>query len=256
MTKKPAKPPARKGKSNPRIPATSRKELFVAAYLENGGNATQAAVTAGYSEKTAYSAGGRLLKDVEVSTKLQQKHQETVEKLQISSEVALEHIWSMATADVREIVEYRVGPCRYCYGIDHLYQRTASEMLQAEAKHAKANEDALEKGKPVTEFDPQGGIGYDKRLEPFQDCPECFGEGVGRTVFKDTSKLSAKAATLYAGVKETKEGLELKTHSKLDSLEKIAKYLGLYEKDNRQAAPQFVIHTVELVPMANGNRKD
>ncbi len=49
---------------------SERQQRFVDAYLTNP-NATKAAVAAGYSAKTAYSAGGRLLKNVEVSTALQ-----------------------------------------------------------------------------------------------------------------------------------------------------------------------------------------
>lgn len=44
---------------------TRKKQLFVESYLANP-NATEAAKKAGYSEKTAYSSGQRLLKDVEV----------------------------------------------------------------------------------------------------------------------------------------------------------------------------------------------
>jgi phage terminase small subunit len=44
----------------------SKQQAFVEAYCCNGFNATQAAITAGYSEKTAYSQGQRLLKHVEV----------------------------------------------------------------------------------------------------------------------------------------------------------------------------------------------
>jgi phage terminase small subunit len=40
--------------------------IFVTEYIKNGNNATQAAISAGYSEKTAYSQGSRLLKSVEV----------------------------------------------------------------------------------------------------------------------------------------------------------------------------------------------
>ena len=40
------------------------------AYMANGHNATQAAITAGYSAKTAYSQGQRLLKHVETAGKL------------------------------------------------------------------------------------------------------------------------------------------------------------------------------------------
>lgn len=42
---------------------TPQKRAFVVAY---NGNATEAAKAAGYSEKTAYAQGSRLLKDAEV----------------------------------------------------------------------------------------------------------------------------------------------------------------------------------------------
>lgn len=40
--------------------------VFVTEYIKNGNNATHAAISAGYSEKTASSQGSRLLKSVEV----------------------------------------------------------------------------------------------------------------------------------------------------------------------------------------------
>lgn len=46
--------------------AVARKKLFVEAYCANGGNATEAAKSAGYSVKTAGQQGFRLLKDVEI----------------------------------------------------------------------------------------------------------------------------------------------------------------------------------------------
>lgn len=214
--------------------AENRRKVFAEAYLTNGGNASQAAVAAGFSEKTAGAAGSRLLKHVEVERILNSRRGEVLENLKISTQTALDRIWGMATADVRELVEYRVGCCRYCHGKDNRYQRTSGEMERAEAEHAKVNEAAIEAGKPTTLFDPQGGIGFDKRLPPNKECQECFGEGVGRTIFKDTATISPAAAALFAGVKETKDGLEIKTHSQLDALEKVAKHLGLYEKDNKQ----------------------
>ena len=45
---------------------TPKQKRFCDEYLIDT-NATQAAIRAGYSEKTAYSIGQRLLKDVEVS---------------------------------------------------------------------------------------------------------------------------------------------------------------------------------------------
>lgn len=51
---------------------TAKELAFVSAYIgEARGNATKAAEIAGYSKKTAYSAGGRLLKDVEVQAAIE-----------------------------------------------------------------------------------------------------------------------------------------------------------------------------------------
>ncbi len=44
----------------------SKQQAFVEAYCCNGFNATQAAITAGYSEKTAESQASRLLTNVKV----------------------------------------------------------------------------------------------------------------------------------------------------------------------------------------------
>ena len=55
---------------NGQAAAAARRGVFVQAYIANGHNATQAAIKAGYSAKTAYSQGQRLLKHVEVSGQL------------------------------------------------------------------------------------------------------------------------------------------------------------------------------------------
>lgn len=48
-----------------------KQELFCEEYLKDL-NATQAAIKAGYSEKTAYSQGQRLLKNVEVQNRIKE----------------------------------------------------------------------------------------------------------------------------------------------------------------------------------------
>lgn len=52
---------------------TEKRKLFVMLYLSNGFNATQAAIGAGYSEKTAYSIGSELLKNPEVRAFIKQE---------------------------------------------------------------------------------------------------------------------------------------------------------------------------------------
>ena len=49
---------------------TAKQEKFCYEYVIDL-NATQAALRAGYSEKTAYSSGSRLLKDVEIQKFIQ-----------------------------------------------------------------------------------------------------------------------------------------------------------------------------------------
>ncbi|WP_099974240.1 terminase small subunit [Lactobacillus terrae] len=59
---------------------TPKQELFVTEYLKDL-NATQAAIRAGYSEKTAYSQGQRLLKNVEVKSAIEQQMKSVNKKI-------------------------------------------------------------------------------------------------------------------------------------------------------------------------------
>ncbi len=60
-----------------------RQQRFIEEYSLSG-NATQAAIAAGYSARTAYQAGHRLLKNVEVQAAIQAKKQEASERLEIT----------------------------------------------------------------------------------------------------------------------------------------------------------------------------
>ena len=60
---------------------TDKQQAFVAEFLVDL-NATQAAIRAGYSEKTAYSQGQRLLKNVEVDAAIKAAQAERAEKTQ------------------------------------------------------------------------------------------------------------------------------------------------------------------------------
>lgn len=49
---------------------TPKQRAFIAAYVSNGFNATQAAITAGYSEATAYSIGWENLRKPEIKSEI------------------------------------------------------------------------------------------------------------------------------------------------------------------------------------------
>lgn len=62
---------------------TPRQAAFIREYLIDL-NATQAAIRAGYSEKTAYSQGQRLLKNAEIQEAVQEAQTEAAEKASIT----------------------------------------------------------------------------------------------------------------------------------------------------------------------------
>ena len=157
----------------------------------------------------------------------------------------LHEIASVAFADARELVEVRTGCCRCCYGEGHKYQRTVGEMN-------RDREDWVEKGKNPAEFDEGGGIGFNPLKQPAEDCPICGGDGMSRVVLRDTRGLSQHAKALYAGAKQTKEGIEIKMHSKVDALEKLASHLGMYEKDNQQKTDPLA-SLLHRIASGNGN---
>lgn len=59
---------------------TDLQERFVEEYLKDS-NASQAAIRAGYSEKTAYQSGYRNMKNVEVVNRLNERRKEIEEQL-------------------------------------------------------------------------------------------------------------------------------------------------------------------------------
>lgn len=227
---------------NPQLGLTAKKQRFVDEYLVDL-NATQAAIRAGYSADTAGAIGHENLKKPEIQLALQEARKKQQERTGITADAVLLEIANVAMADARELVEVKTGCCRCCYGEGHKYQRTVGEMN-------RDREAWVEKGKNPAEFDEAGGIGFNPLLLPKDDCPICGGDGQSRTVLKDTRHLSPRAAALYAGAKQTREGIEVKMHSKLDALEKLAKHLGLYEKDNQQKTDPLASL---LNRIANGN---
>lgn len=64
---------------------TAKQALFVAEYMVDL-NATQAAIRAGYSKKTAYSQGQRLLKNVEVQKSIAKSQQKTQERIEYTAD--------------------------------------------------------------------------------------------------------------------------------------------------------------------------
>lgn len=213
---------------------TPKQQRFVDEYLIDL-NATQAAIRAGYSEKTAKEIGCENLSKPHIAAEIEKARQKTANKLEITRERVLAEAWGILTADVNDLVEYRRRCCRHCYGIDFGFQRTVQEMSHDRAEYENEKRKAIAKDAKAADFyddfDEKGGIGYDGRLAPNPDCPKCWGDGIGDAFFKPTANLTPSARALYAGVKQTKDGFQMLTIDKMGAMEKLFKHLNLYEAE-------------------------
>ena len=84
---------------------TPKQKSFIAEYVVDK-NATQAAIRAGYSAKTADVQGPRLLGNVRVREHIDKKLAKLEEKAGLTAEKAMEEIKAIATSNVRDLLEY------------------------------------------------------------------------------------------------------------------------------------------------------
>lgn len=83
---------------------TTKQKRFIAAYT---GNASAAAIAAGYSEKTSYSAGQRLLKNVDIQEAIRCREGERRASL-IADREARQIFWTAIMNDENENMATRL----------------------------------------------------------------------------------------------------------------------------------------------------
>lgn len=199
----------------PQLPALSPKQERFCQLVLITENGAEAARQAKYAPRRAKQRAAELLRLPQVQARIAQLRAERTKRLEIKADDVLRELWAIAKADPRELIEYRVGACRYCHGVGHKYQRTPAERERDQKAQGSA-------------FDELGGAGYNRNQPPHPECPECHGLGEGFTVVKDQRIASPAAARLLAGVKETKEGIEVKMHDPQAALVSVGKHLGMF----------------------------
>lgn len=150
-----------------------KQQRFVTEYLVDL-NATQAAIRAGYSEKTARSIGHELLTKPDVEAAVAAGRAKLSEKTGITAERVLAEIEKVAFANPRAVMAW--GP---------------------------------------------GGV-----------------------ILRDSEELTEDEAAIISEVAETKDGMRVKLHSKLDALGKLGQHLGLFK--DRVEHSGTVEHKVDL----------
>lgn len=93
---------------------TPRQQRFVDEYLIDL-NATQAAIRAGYSRKTAPQIALQLLHKTSVANAVAEAQAKRAERTQIDQDWVLRQWQAIAEADPRELVQYLRGPCPDCW---------------------------------------------------------------------------------------------------------------------------------------------
>jgi phage terminase small subunit len=83
---------------------TSKQKMFVKEYLVDL-NATQAALRAGYSEKTAYRTGADNLKKPQIQEAIQQAMQKREQRTEITADKVLEEYAKLGFSDVSDYLE-------------------------------------------------------------------------------------------------------------------------------------------------------
>jgi phage terminase small subunit len=209
---------------------TDLEDRFCVEYLVDL-KASQAYMRASPGAKPASARvqASRLLARPNIQDRIAELRAELARKTGLTPERLINEAWNIVQADPRELMEYRVGCCRYCHGKSFFWQRTDAEFKADKAKHAKEWKEAKpDERKTLGEFDEKGGPGFNMGREVNPQCPMCAGEGEGRVLLHDTRNVSAAALSLLAGVKITEKGTEIKVHNKQDAMDKLMRHFGLY----------------------------
>ncbi|WP_135507507.1 terminase small subunit [Roseovarius aestuariivivens] len=226
---------------------TWKRDAFCREYLKDR-NAAQAAIRAGYAEKAAKEQGYRLLTNAHIKAQINKLARERARQLEIEAADVLQRLWEKATAEVNELVRVERRCCRYCWGVDHEYQwRTAREFREAFDREVtkQFGADDLDKlieigrkgdaGERIPGLPTDaGGYAFDPTTDPNPDCPECAGEGIAHVVVSDTRE--SLSHPLYEGVKQTKDGIEVKIADRAKALEQVARHLQMFKDEVQVSA--------------------
>lgn len=122
---------------------TDKQKRFCEEYLIDL-NATQAAIRAGYKEKTAYAQGQRLLKKVEAQEYLQKLMDERSQRTEITADRVLQELAAIAFSDRTAIAQIEDGG---------IVTFTPTDQLDKDAKKTISGIENGKYGTKVTTYD-------------------------------------------------------------------------------------------------------
>jgi len=112
---------------------TPKMALFCREYIKDF-NATRAAADAGYSKKTAYSQGQRLLRNVEIEKALSEAIERRMEKVEIDAEWVLQKLVDQYKVNIDDFVKVDdLGNPSFDFSKASKEQRAAVNSLQIDS---------------------------------------------------------------------------------------------------------------------------
>lgn len=213
---------------------TPLESLFVDEYLIDL-NGTRAYQRMGGASKHPRSAGSELAAKPNVRAEIDRRLAERAVEAKATAAQILDLFVKIATADPNELVQFKRGACRHCYGNGFAYQWRDDEeygnaIQLALDSHDRACELATRAEKPLPTLklpSDEGGYGFDPRPAPVDACPKCDGKGIGEMRIADTRRLSPAGRRLYAGIEQTKDGLKVKMRDQDAAAVVVARHLGM-----------------------------
>lgn len=166
---------------------TPKQDRFVEEYLIDL-NATQAAIRTGYSEKTAYSQGQRLLKHVEVATAIAAGQAKLSVKSGVTAERVIAELAKIGFAELADVTDW--GTKEVAIGFDADGKRLRPEDIGEAA------------------------------VVRYLDAP--YVTPINRDDL--TKDIRASVAEVSLG----KEGFKIKMHDKVSALTQIGRHLGMW----------------------------
>lgn len=164
-------------------------------------------------DNTVYQLSGR----IDITVRIGQIQAKALKPLGVSRDWLLAWWYQRMTYNPEEIMAWAVHACHYCHGDGHGYQWREPDYMEALAAAEQAQAPLPDIG---------GGFGYTTRASPHADCPKCDGRGISRSDIADTRELSSAARAGFDGIKETRQGIEIKMADKDKAAEQFAKLSG------------------------------
>lgn len=202
---------AKTASSHRKSTAEERHERFAQEYAIDQ-NAKQAAIRAGYSPHSAQVQGCQLLTHPRVKFRVAELLEEAKKRAQINADWLRKDWETVASVDATQLSQFRRKCCPGCW-----------ESLSEEDRKAKVL---------AREIDPE--------------CVNCLGEGRGYVYIPDTRTLTPEQKRVYIGVKQGKDGIEVKLRDIDKAQERLAKLENMDKQVVEHTGEVKVTQTVTL----------